>query len=424
MFLVQRQRLAAVMLLLSGAICAAGDGRRVSGGEVEQTVAAIRAAGGTVICDANGRASGVDLTARRTPADEKLAQAVLRLPRLDVLRLSLNAISEETLAQLAKQKQLTELVLRDVPLSDVQFARLLRNLPRLDRLALRRVGGVSDAGLDSLDSLGRLEVLALVEMDVSGKGLAKLQRLDRLRSLDLRKCEDLKTDDYRSLVAVKSLRELKLAGPSADDRAMEAVAAMPAIDSLVIEDSPISAEGIQRLGQGGLAGRMRSLAFSRCYGVSDDALRALAAMPRLESLSIRKCPVNGDFLTRWTDTAAEKLPKLKTLVINGAFLSEKAVAVLPRFAAALRRLDLSRVMLSPVSMTSIGQLSGLDSLLLSQCSLTDEAIRPIANLKKLTTLDLSGNYGVTDKSAGLLRALPRLKRLDTEKTGMTLPNTR
>jgi Leucine-rich repeat (LRR) protein len=226
-------------------------------------------------------------------------------------------------------------------------------------------------------------------------------------------------------VAVKSLRELKLAGPSADDRAMEAIAAMPAIESLVIEDSPLSAEAIQRLGQAGaLAGRMRSLAFKRCYGVNDDALRVLAAMPRLESLSIRKCPVSGDFLTRWTDTAAENLPKLKTLVINGAFLSEKALTVLPRFAASLRRLDLARVMLSPGSMTSIGQLSGLDSLLLSQCSLTDEAIGPIAHLKKLTTLDLSGNYGVTDKSAALLRTLPRLKRLDTEKTGMTLPNTR
>ena len=286
---------------------------------------------------------------------------------------------------------------------------------------MRRVNGVSDAGLDALASLRRLEVLALVEMDISGEGLAKLQRLDRLRSLDVRKCEDLKADDYQLLVAMKSLRELKMAGPSAGDRALEAVASMPALESLVLEDSPVSTEAVQRLTKkSGLAGRMRSLAFARCYGVSDDALRLVAAMPRLESLSIRKCPVSGDFLARWTEAPAEKVPKLKTLVINGAFLSEKALAVLPRFAPSLRRLDLSRVMLSPGSMKLIGQLGGLESLLLSGCSLTDEAIQPIANLTKLTMLDLSGNYGVTDKSAGVLRALPRLKRLDTEKTGMTL----
>ena len=420
MFSSRRPHIAAATFVLGWTVCAACEGRPASCGEIQETVAAIRAAGGTVTRDAGGRLTGVDLAACRTPADEKLAQAALRLPGLEVLRLSLNAISDETLGQLAAQKQLTELALRDVPLTDGQLARLLGNLPRLERLALRRVNGVSDAGLDALALPPRLEVLALVEIDVSGKALAKLHRLDRLRSLDLRKCETLKADDYRSLVAMKSLRELKLAGPSADDRTMEVVAAMPAIESLVVEDSPVSAEAVQRLAQGGgLAGRMRSLAFARCYGVSDDALRVLGTMPRLESLSIRKCPVSGDFLARWTDAPAEEVPKLRTLVINGAFLSEKAVAALPRFAPTLRRLDLSRVMLSPGSIKSIGELDGLDSLLLSQCSLTDEAIRPIANLKKLTTLDLSGNFGITDKSAGLLRALPRLKRLDTEKTGMT-----
>jgi Ran GTPase-activating protein (RanGAP) involved in mRNA processing and transport len=195
---------------------------------------------------------------------------------------------------------------------------------------------------------------------------------------------------------------------------------MSALESLVLEDSPVTAEGIQRLAVGRLAGRMRSLTFTRCYGVTDDTLRVVAAMPRLESLSIRKCPVAGDFLARWTDMPSEKMPKLRTLVVNGAFLSEKAVAVLPRFAPSLRRLDLSRVTLSPDSMKVIGELTGLESLLLAECSLNDEAIQPITNLKKLTMLDLSGNYGVTDKSAELLRALPRLKRLETKKTGMTL----
>ncbi len=221
---------------------------------------------------------------------------------------------------------------------------------------------------------------------------------------------------------MKSLRELKLAGPSADDRALEIVAAMPSLDALVVEDSPVSAEAVQRLAApGGLAGRMQSLTFTRCYGVTDDALRVVAAMPRLESLSIRRCPVSGEFLTRWADTPPDKLPKLRTLVVADAFLSEKAVAVLPRFAPSLRRLDLSRVMLSPSAMKCIGELTGLESLQLSGCSLTDESVKPIANLKRLTTLDLSDNFGVTDKSAGLLRTLTRLKHLNTRGSGMTLP---
>jgi Leucine-rich repeat (LRR) protein len=422
MFLARWPHLVAATLLLCGTIGTGGRGRPAPAGEIEQTAAAIRKAGGTVARDTDGRITGVDLTANRAPVDEKLAQAVLRLPQLKMLRLSLNAISPETLDRLTAQKQLTELALRDVPLTDAQFARLIANLPRLRRLALRRVNGVSAAGLDALVSLPRLEVLALVEMGISGQALAGLQKLDHLRSLDLRKCEALKTGDYRTLTAMKSLRELKLAGSSAGDAALEIVAAMPALDALVIEDSPVSAEAVQRLAAvGGLAGRMQSLTFTRCYGVTDDALRVVMAMPRLESLSIRRCPVAGDFLTRWADTPAEKLPKLRTLVVTDAFLPAEALAVLPRFAPSLRRLDLSRVMLTPAAMKAIGELTALESLQLAACSLTDEAIEPIANLKKLTTLDLSGNFGVTDKSARLLRGLTRLKRPDTEKSGTTSP---
>ena len=346
---------------------------------------------------------------------------MLRLPDLKLLRLSLNAISPQTLARLTAQKQLTELVLRNVPLNDAQFVVLLADRPQLQHLALRRVSGVSDAGLEALVSLPRLEVLSLVEIPVSGKFLARLKDFPRLRSLDLRKCDALQTDDYRRLIAVKPLEELKLSGPSAGDAALEIVAAMPSLDSLVIEDSSVSAKGIQGLAEGdGLAGRMRSLTFTRCYGVSDEALRIVAAMPRLETLSIRRCPVSGDFLLPWADAPREKIPKLRTLVVTDAFLSAKAVAVLPRFASSLRQLDLSRVALSPGLMKFVGELRELESLRLAKCSLNDEAVKPIAHLKKLALLDLAGNFGITDESAGLLRSLPHLKQLETEHTGMSL----
>ena len=113
--------------------------------------------------------------------------------------------------------------------------------------------------------------------------------------------------------------------------------------------------------------------------------------------------------------------KLEVRPVVPSSWPETAVAVLPRFAPTLKRLSLSRVPLSPAAMKSIGELAHLDSLELSGCSLTDESIRPIANLKDLATLDLSGNFGVTDKSATLLRALSRLKHVDTTRSGMTSP---
>ena len=102
--------------------------------------------------------------------------------------------------------------------------------------------------------------------------------------------------------------------------------------------------------------------------------------------------------------AAGKAPEIASIVVTDAFVSENVLAVLPRFAPSLRRLDLSRVMLSPAAMKFIGELTGLESLQLSGCSLTDDSVKPIASLKQLATLDVSGNYGITDKSAGLWHA--------------------
>ena len=103
-------------------------------------------------------------------------------------------------------------------------------------------------------------------------------------------------------------RTEKLAGPSASDRPWKWSPRCPGSNALVIEDSPVIGRSLQRLAAvGGLAGRMQSLTFTRCYGVTDDTLRIVTAMPRLESLSIRQCPVTGDFLTRWADMPAERL---------------------------------------------------------------------------------------------------------------------
>ena len=393
--------------------------------EIEQTIDAIHKAGGTVTRDADGSITGVDLTRKRTPVDDKLAQAVLRLPRLRMLRLAVDAISPETLSRLGSHRQLTELALRDAPLTDAQLVRLLESLPQLKRLTLRRISGVADAGLDAVAALPELEVLGLIEMDISGRDLARFQRRGRLRSLDLRDCEGLAADDYRALSAMGQLKDVKIAGPALTDSTLEIVAALPSLHSLLVADSSIPDDAIKRLGKDReFVDRIRSLAFTRCHGANDEALSFVTAMPRLETLSIRECTISGAFFMRWAETPAEELPRLRTLVVRGAFLSERAIAVLPRFVSSLKRLDLSEVMLSPGAMKSIGKLSELQSLCLSSCSLTDEAIEPIKNLKNLTTLDLSSNYDLTDESAAILKALPRLKHVNTDNTGMTLPDRR
>jgi len=390
---------------------------------IERTIDAIHTAGGTVTRDAVGRITGVDVARVGTPVGDATAEAILRLPRLEVLRLAVNAISPELLSQLTSQEHLTELLLRDAPMSDEQFVQLMQNVRHLKRLTLRRVSGLTDSGLEAVASLPELEVLALIEMRISGSGLALVGRIARLRSLDLRNCEGLVADGYRALLALDQLTEVKIGGLAVDDSVLDSVATLRSLQSLSVEDAPVSADAVRRLAEDrAFVGRIRSLAFTRCYGVNDDALSLVVVLPRLETLSVRECPVSDGFLTSIAETPPDMLPKLQTLVVTKAFLSESAIGALPVFAGSLRRLDLSGVMLTPEAMQSIGKLRELQSLSLAGCSLGNEAVEPLETLKKLKTLDLSGNFDITDQGVRALDALPQLEQLDTRDTGVTVPN--
>lgn len=385
--------------------------------ETERILGIVDSASGIVIRNSQGNVTGIDVARQRTPIDEEAAKSILKLPRLNVLRLAINSISTSTVDQLAAQSELHELLLRDAPISDPQLARVLKNLPTLERLTLRRLSGVTDKTLVAVAALDKLKVLALVDMQITGDGLQKLTQLECLRSVDLRDCNSLKTSDYRALLDMNSLTELKLGGSTIDDATVDLVIELPSLNSLTIEDAPVSATAIKRLAtRPQLAKRIRSLVLTRCYGVTDEALSVLANLPNLETLSVRACPVSDKFLTSLAETSANKLPPLVTLVVTGAFLSEDAIAVLPRFAKSLRRLDISGVALSGSSTNSIGKLTQLQTLRLSDCSLDDAGVKPIQALRNLVTLDLSNNNEITGNVTEVLETLPRLKHVDTENT--------
>ena len=393
---------------------------RLSVAEYERIQGVIDAVGGKVICNPQGDVIGVDVARRQTPIDEDILRTILKFPQLSVLRLSVHTVSTETLDELASQSHLREFLLRDAPLDDTQLIVLLKGLPALKRLSLHRLNRITDKAMDAIVPLDQLAVVALIDLEVTGHSLTQLQKLPRLRSLDLRYCTRLQVEDYQELLKFKSLTELKLGGSKVDNRVVEQVAMLPKLTSLGLEDSPASASAFQQLATPPeRAKRIESLAITRCYGVTDDALSVITKMPNLTTLSIRECPVTDAFLTKLSKPPFDHHPKLQTLVVSNAFLTEDAFVALERFANSLRRLDLTGVALSSDSMISVGKLWQLRTLRLSNCSLRDEAIEPIGSLTNLVTLDLSDNHDITNKSAKILAELPQLKRIHTNNTGIS-----
>ena len=283
----------------------------------------------------------IDLASERVFADEELVRAALMFPNLKRLRLAVSSVSTATLAELASLTALEELYLQDAAIDDAGLATLLRSMPNLRRLTLRRVQGVTDEALNAVAACKNLEVAALIELNqLTGAGLQPLAGIPRLRSLDLRNCGRLAAEDFKRLAAFDDLVELKLAGPAVNDAVAEAIVDLPQVRSLTIEDAEISATFLERLASDkATAERLQTLALARCFGVTDEALASIDKFPNLETLSLRDIMASGEFLARLSEAGKGPLA-LKTLIATNTFLDDGAVEHLPKLTPKLERLDL------------------------------------------------------------------------------------
>lgn len=130
--------------------------------------------------------------------------------------------SEGVLA-LAPLKKLNRLTLRDLPDAGDDGLAVLRDLPSLKRLYLHELASVGDAGLASLAGVPQLEVLDLWSMPKVTDAAAA------------------------SIASLASLKELSIRETGMTDKALDAIVALPKLESLVFKNGTVSAETAARV---------------------------------------------------------------------------------------------------------------------------------------------------------------------------------
>jgi Leucine-rich repeat (LRR) protein len=122
-----------------------------------------------------------------------------------------------------KGSGLQRLTLRDLPIVNDTAMEVLKDLPKLKKLYLRDISGITDQGLKNLASLESLELLELWTIPVTSATMGVIE-------------------------SMKNLKELSLRSTSVDDVAIDTILAMPGLHSLTLkENGAVTSEAIKKL---------------------------------------------------------------------------------------------------------------------------------------------------------------------------------
>jgi Leucine-rich repeat (LRR) protein len=238
--------------------------------------------------------------------DERLAQVLQQLPKLETLSVSDHELGNAGLREIAKYPKLRSLGISHGKY-DAEGFRQLRVLLELRELSVDFASQLPDAVFADIEELKQLQRLRFMASQLRGTELSRLSRLEKLTELnlwlnkltdeaikDLAGCKHLRilrlghnneiTDDVMAtLVQLQGLEELDLSHTKFSDEGCARLARLPALARLDLSDSQVSDEGIVSL-----AG-CKKLTDLKLRGrhITDDSVRPLCRLQTLRKLDVQ-----------------------------------------------------------------------------------------------------------------------------------------
>jgi len=341
---------------------------------------------GTAERNEKGTIVGVDLARERASATDEVLKAALSLPSLKRFRFAGGSVAAESFADLTKQLALEELYLQDVPIRDAEWKSLLHGIPKLARLTLRRLPNLSGAELGAIPQrFPMLRNLSLIEMELTGKSLTEIAESENISALDVRHCSRLTAEDYRCLVSMKTLVDLKIGGFAVTDDVLAAITPLSSLRGLTIDDAQLAPEGFEKfVAESASADKLETLVLSRNMSLFDDSLSSLKKFPCLQRLTVNGMMITGTFLERLAEAETTR-PKLRQLSLRKAFLSDAGGAALKKYPE-LRVLDLSAVAATPELIAIVSSLNRLEELDVTDCGLDEDSLQLLQTMSSLKRL--------------------------------------
>jgi len=275
-----------------------------------------------------------------------------------------------------------------------------------------------ELGLGALD----LRILDHAMEGPDGEAIASLRGLTRLELIARYLAPaSVSRDAIRALAPLAtSLEHLAFVECSnVDDAACEMIATMSRLERLVLDQT----QAVTRRGLSALARlpRLQQLAVRRNDEIWDDAVEVLSTFPMLTSLDLTGMQITPTALVR----LARAMPALEELVVGGEgdrWLDDRGCEILAEGRPPIASL---RVSGSRVTLAGLAKLAVLPlrTLIVSDVQLIDDdAVDTLARFVGIERLDLRETPMSGEAIVRLANALPRLRALIVEQNRLP-PNT-
>jgi Leucine-rich repeat (LRR) protein len=274
--------------------------------------------------------------------------------------------------------------------------KILENLPGLQLLNLPQNNqSVTDTGMKYVAELRSLKFLTLGSA-ITDNGLARLNNLRELQSLNLATCSEITGSGLAALNCSRTLNNLSL-GQGVQDEYLKYVQRFTRLKRLWIgigtTSSHVTDRGIENLSGHPSLERLIIIDLA----ITKDSCKALASLPELEDLWITGTKINDVSCL----AGCRKLRRLK--FTGNKVIDDQRLQGLESLGQ-LEELNLSYTSVTGKKLEALERLPRLRVLSLTYCPVDDTAIDEIAKLRSLEWIDLYGTT-VTEHGKERLRSL-------------------
>ena len=199
------------------------------------------------------------------------------LPRLTILSVEGNPITEQGIPHILRMNKLVRLSIGDSEVGDTGIE-LLSAHPSISNLALNLCRSVTNDGVKHLCKMRHLDHLELSSpVSLTGKCLTNLKGADHLVSLNLESMS-VEPEDLKALASVKGLSSLDMSNCRVKDPGVVELSKIANLNILNLTGNDLTETGLMSLTK---LKKLRALRLVDCPHVDDKALAKFkAAMPR------------------------------------------------------------------------------------------------------------------------------------------------